>query len=156
MRVAKLREGATIPTRKHPDDAGWDLYAFGGHTVKSHSFKTIPAGVTIEIPKNVVGLIKPKGGSNYLIGAGVVDAGYQGEIMVKVFNVYKMPVHIQHGQAFAQIVFLPLYDAGSELNEVSLDDIHQVKTLRSATGGILKGVASTDLINNEGSYRYWD
>ena len=150
MRVAKLRDGVKIPTKKHPDDAGWDLYTFGGHTIKANSFKTIPTGVTIEIPKGVVGIIKPKGRSNYLIGAGVVDAGYQGEIMVKVMNTQNRDIALAHNQAFAQIVFLPIYDAGLKLEEVSQDDIHQEKSLRSATGGI-HTVKSTPEIIGDGT-----
>jgi len=77
MRVAKLREGAKIPTKNHPDDAGWDLYSFGEYYIPGSNFRSIPTGVTIDIPRGIVGLIKPKGRSNYLIGAGVVDSGYQ-------------------------------------------------------------------------------
>ena len=30
--------------------------------------------------------IRPKGRNNHLVGSGIVDAGYQGEILVKVVN----------------------------------------------------------------------
>jgi dUTP pyrophosphatase len=149
MRVAKLHEKAIIPTKKHPDDAGWDLYAVGMHLVEARSFKRVPTGITIEIPKNVVGLIKPKGSSNYLVGAGVIDAGYQGEILVKVANIYSNPIQIMHQVAFAQIVFLPIYNVGLELDEVTKDEIYKVKTMRGPTAGILRGVASAEIIKDE-------
>ena len=150
MWVAKLQYGAKIPTKKHPDDAGWDLYTTATKVISAHTIETIPTGITLEIPKNVVGIIKPKGGSNYLIGAGVIDAGYQGEILVKVANVSPKTIVLSRGVAFAQIVFIPIYDAGAELDEVSEDEIHTEKSLRSATGGI-HTVKSTPEIIGDGT-----
>ena len=47
--------------------------------------------MTVEIPAGYVGLVKPKGRNDHLLGAGVVDAGYQGEILVKVVNPFTPP-----------------------------------------------------------------
>lgn len=135
MRFAKLYEDAIAPTRKHSTDAGIDFYAYGDYIIEPNSYKTIKTGITVEIPNRTFGLLKPKGRSNYLIGAGVVDEGYQGEILVKVFNPTLARLVFRNGVPVAQMVIIPIHTASPY--EVSLEEIHQEKTERSATGGIV-------------------
>ncbi|NTW43286.1 MAG: dUTP diphosphatase, partial [Anaerolineaceae bacterium] len=82
IKIAKLVPNAIIPTRKHADDAGIDLYASQNIAIPALSYTIVSTGITVEIQHGFVGLIKPKGRNNHILGAGVVDAGYQGEILV--------------------------------------------------------------------------
>ena len=134
--IARLRPEAILPKRKHPQDAGLDLYAVETSLVEPHGFAIVPTGITLEIPAGVVGLIKPKGGSNHLLGAGVVDAGYQGEILVKVSNPTAMPLIFQPGDAVGQILFIPVFTP--QVQELPLDQIHAQKSSRGGDGGILR------------------
>ena len=59
--IARLRPDARIPTRKHPADAGLDLYAVEAVTLAPHSVGIVPTGITLEIPAGVVALIKTQG-----------------------------------------------------------------------------------------------
>jgi len=133
--VARLRSDATLPTRKHPADAGLDVYAVEPVIIPAHQFAIVPTGITIEIPAGYVGILKPKGRSNHLLGAGVVDAGYQGEILVKVANLTNDPLLIASGDAVGQMVILPVFTPA--VVEVTLDEIHTEKTTRAGTGGIV-------------------
>ena len=135
IKAAKLRDDAIIPTRKHPDDAGIDFYSAEEKTVMPHSFGVVGTGITVEIPAGFVGLLKPKSRNDHLVGAGVVDAGYQGEIRIKIANVTDEPLDIHFGQAVAQMLLIPVVTP--EVEAVSPEFIHQESTARGATGGIL-------------------
>jgi dUTP pyrophosphatase len=135
LRIAKLRPDAYLPTRKHPADAGLDLYAVEAVTLAPHAVGIVPTGITIEIPSGLVGLVKPKGRSNHLLGAGVVDAGYQGEILVKVVNPSSQPLTFQPGDAVGQLILLPVFTPAVE--EVSAEEIHPQASSRGGAGGIV-------------------
>ncbi|MFA5837392.1 MAG: hypothetical protein WC837_10605 [Bellilinea sp.] len=135
IRIARLRPDAFLPTRKHPADAGLDIYAVDAVKVAPHNFAIVPTGVTVEIPDGYVGLLKPKGRNNHLLGAGVVDAGYQGEILVKVANLTDQSVVFGPGDAVGQLVILPVLTP--EVEEVSVAEIHTKKTTRGGAGGIV-------------------
>jgi dUTP pyrophosphatase len=137
IKIAKLYEGAVLPTRKNFTDAGLDLYAFvenkGYSFIAPNSMGIVRTGITIEIPKGYFGLIKPKSKSNFLVGAGVVDESYQGELLVKLFSYTGYT--LVTGDPIAQLLIIPCITP--EVEEVSTNDIHQVKTMRGKTGGIV-------------------
>jgi dUTP pyrophosphatase len=135
IRIARLRPGATLPTRKHPADAGMDLYAAEAVSIQPHSAAIVPTGVTVEIPGGYVGLVKPKGRNDHLLGAGVVDAGYQGEILVKVVNPFTQALEIRAGDAIGQMVILPIVTPAVE--EVPAEEIHREESTRGGSGGIV-------------------
>jgi dUTP pyrophosphatase len=135
IRIARLRPSATLPTRKHPADAGLDLYAAEALVIAPHAAAIVPSGVTVEILPGYVGLVKPKGRNDHLLGAGVVDAGYQGEILVKVINPFPHPLEIRAGEAIGQLVILPVVTPAVE--EVSPQEIHAQRSSRGTSGGIV-------------------
>lgn len=114
-----LDEGAKMPTRAHPWDAGLDLYtpvdAFVPHSqifpfeyVKIGA-AIIDTGVHVEIPEGYVGFIKSKSGLNVnhgLTAEGVIDAHYTGSIAVKLYNHTSKPYQFKAGDKIAQLVIL--------------------------------------------------
>jgi dUTP pyrophosphatase len=134
IKVARLYKDATIPTRKHSMDAGMDLYCMKSFQVLPHNITVVHTGIIIEIPKGFVGLIKPKGANMHLVGSGVVDAGYQGEILVKIANTKEHVLSYDKGYPIAQLLIIPIVTP--EIVEVNLEDILEVKTERGDTGGI--------------------
>ena len=135
LKIARLDADAKLPTRKHATDAGIDIYSNQTVTIMPHSFAIVSTGITIEIEPGFVGLLKPKGRNNHLLGAGVVDAGYQGEILVKVSNITAYPLEINPGDAIGQLVILPIITPA--IIEVSQDQIHKKNSSRGETGGIV-------------------
>lgn len=135
IKIAKLQKEAILPVRKHPDDAGIDFFAAEPLEIPAHSFGIVKTGITVEIPKGFVGLMMPKSRNDHLLGAGVIDAGYQGEIQIKVANMKDKPLIIEYGKAVGQMLLVPIETPAVE--EISLDEIHQKKSARGATGGIL-------------------
>lgn len=108
-----LDEKAKMPTKAHETDAGFDLYAPEDAFVRCRSSEIIDTGVHIEIPKGYVGFLKSKSGLNVkngITGEGVIDAGYTGSIVAKLYNNGYEAVKFKKGQKIIQIVFLPIPD----------------------------------------------
>lgn len=135
LRAARLHPNAKLPTRKHPQDAGVDLYSLDAAIIAPHSAAILPTGITLEIPAGYVGLLKPKGRSDHLLGSGVVDAGYQGEILIKVVNPYDRPLEIPAGGALGQLLLIPIVTPAVE--EVPPEEIHAQSSSRGGSGGIV-------------------
>ena len=115
-----LDEGAKMPTKAHDADAGFDLYAPRAFTVLRGASTIIDTGVHIEIPKGYVGFLKSKSGLNVkygITGEGVIDAGYTGSIVAKLYNNGANPVRFDEGQKIIQIVFLPIPEVELELTD---------------------------------------
>ena len=108
----KLDVGAKMPTRAHEWDAGLDLYARDYKVVGGMDSGVFDTGVHMEIPNGFVGFIKSKSGLNIMHGLrceGVVDSGYTGSIVVKLYNDTVMPYRVLPGDKIAQLVILPVW-----------------------------------------------
>ena len=82
----------------------------------------VDTGVHVELPPNTVGMLKSKSGLNVkcsLVGEGVIDEGYTGSIVVKMYNHGEKPVVISKGSKLIQLVVLPaLYPRIVEVGEI--------------------------------------
>ncbi len=134
LKFARLDPDAAAPSRKHPTDAGVDVYANEDVRIAPFSYRVVHTGVTFSIPEGTLLQVWPKGRNNHLLGAGVIDAGYQGEIMIKVVNYAWKPLRIRRGDAIAQLVHLPVITEPVE--ESPLEEIHRERSARAADGGI--------------------
>lgn len=116
-----LDENAKMPTKAHPDtDAGFDLYAPERFVIRARDSAVIDTGVHIEIPKGYVGFLKSKSGLNVrngISGEGVIDAGYTGTIVAKLYNNGYEFLKFEKGQKIIQIVFLPIPEVELELTD---------------------------------------
>ena len=135
IKVYKKHKDATLPTRKHPEDAGLDLYCLEDISLLSNSISVHRTGISLVIPPGFFGLIKPKGGSNHLVGAGVVDENYRGEILVKLVNPNEYSnLNFVKGSAIAQIIIVPvIYPTPLEID---YDPEKKLSTTRGSSGGI--------------------
>lgn len=114
----KLDEGAVMPTRAHSTDAGLDLYARETVIVPVKESATFDTGVHIELPKGTVGMIKSKSGLNVkhgLTSEGVIDVGYTGSIVVKLYNNSGYDYTVNAGDKISQLVILPIITPDLEL-----------------------------------------
>ena len=112
LKVKKLSSDAIIPTQSNSSDAGWDLYALEHRYVPSNRRALIKTGISLEIPDGFVGLIWPRSGLAVKKGidvfAGVVDAGYRGDVGVCLYNSSQTEFQVQAGDRIAQIIFQPV------------------------------------------------
>ncbi|HEX5761586.1 MAG TPA: dUTP diphosphatase [Solirubrobacterales bacterium] len=115
LRVAKLRDEATLPTRAHPDDAGLDLYACEPAHIGPGERWSVATGVGIEVPEGHAGLVLPRSGlarehGIALVNApGLIDAGYRGELRVLLLNTDPAETfRVEPGDRIAQLVVAPI------------------------------------------------
>jgi dUTP pyrophosphatase len=134
----KIDSNAFAPTRKFPTDAGADLYALDTVLINVGKIKLVRTGVKVKIPKGHVGLFWPKGRSDFLIGSGVIDESYQGEMIVKIFNSCDYQLAIKRGEPIVQLLIIPIVT--EPIEEVKEEDLFPEKTDRGETGGIHKGL----------------
>lgn len=110
MRVV-LDEGAYIPERAHEADAGADLRTPYRVIVYPENSVTVDTGVHVEIPAGYVGLLKSKSGLNVkcdLTGEGVIDSGYTGSIVCKLYNHGEYMHIFERGDKIIQLVIVPI------------------------------------------------
>jgi dUTP pyrophosphatase len=132
---AKLDQEAKNPIRKHPMDAGVDVFALKNGVVLPFSSKIISTGLTFEIPQGYMLEARPKSRHNHLIGAGIIDTGYQGEILIKVVNYGIMPMRIKKWDPIAQLILVKIETP--PLEQIDLMNIHEQESERGGTGGIV-------------------
>lgn len=123
MRV-KLDKGAFMPERAHILDAGYDIRTPVSITVPPFTAHNGPGkaivytGVHVEIPKWYAGYIKSKSGLNTwddIISEGVIDAGYTGQIVVKLYNLGTVEKHFDAGDKITQLVIGSIITPDMEL-----------------------------------------
>ena len=110
MRIV-IDKNAFMPTRAHETDAGLDLYSPIDITVPARGSAIIDTGVHIQLPKGTAGMIKSKSGLNVkhdITSEGVVDAGYIGSMVVKLYNHGDTDYHVQRGDKISQLVIVQI------------------------------------------------
>lgn len=108
----KIDENAFVPTRAHETDAGLDLYAREDQIVPAHGSAIFDTGVHVELPPFTAGFIKSKSGLNVkhdLTSEGVLDVGYTGSIVVKLYNHGDAPYLVQRGDKISQLVVVDIH-----------------------------------------------
>lgn len=114
----KLDPGAYVPGRAHPTDAGLDLRSPVNEFVPSFGSAIIDTGVHVEIPKGYVGMLKSKSGLNVkhgLTSEGVIDSGYTGSIVVKLYNHSAKEYLVKKGDKISQLVIMPIFTPQLEI-----------------------------------------
>lgn len=137
MRVV-LDENAILPTRAHDTDAGLDLYSREDKVVPAGGSAVFDTGVHIELPIETVvikkmephptlpgvsferehdvmmltaGLLVSKSGLNVkhnITSTGLIDVGYNGSIVVKLYNHGTEDYKVKRGDKISQLVILPI------------------------------------------------
>jgi len=124
IKFHKASKGAEIPKRATEGAAGFDLFANSLHDIRPMDRTVINTGITVEIPPNAVGIIKPRSGLAVRNGidvmAGVIDSDYRGEVKVLLINQGEELFKVRPGDRIAQILFMPIITAsetGGKLSE---------------------------------------
>lgn len=106
-----IESGCYVPQKAHTTDAGFDIRTPEEVVVEPRSSAIIDTGVHMEIPEGYVGMLKSKSGLNVksgIVSEGVIDAGYVGSIVVKLYNHSDTPKHFYKGDKITQIVIMPI------------------------------------------------
>lgn len=119
--IIKLDPGAYMPVRAHRTDAGLDLISPKSFVIPAQASYTVDTGVHVELPEGYVGMLKSKSGLNVkhsITSEGVIDEGYTGSIIVKLYNHGLNPVSITEGQKITQLVIIPYIAPIIEIGEL--------------------------------------
>ena len=107
----KLDKDALMPTRAHFTDAGLDLYTREKKKIWAGQSTIFDTGVHVELPKGYYGKIESKSGLNVKHGivclGGVIDEGYTGSIVVKLYNCGSESYLFNKGDKIAQLIIMP-------------------------------------------------
>ena len=106
-----IDEGAKMPERAHAEDAGLDLFSREDKIVPSHGSAIFDTGAHIELESGTVGFLKSKSGLNVkhdITSEGVIDSGFGGSIVVKLYNHGNEPYHVKEGDKITQLVVVPI------------------------------------------------
>ena len=116
-----IRGEKSPPLRANPSDAGLDLRWTPSEesetalSIGPGESVLVPTGCKFAIPHGYMMEIKNKSGIAYkkqlLVGACVVDSGYDGEVFVNLHNIGTEPQILAPGDKVAQAVVIPVVHA---------------------------------------------
>lgn len=113
----RLGQEFPLPSYGTPHSAGLDLRAMIDETLvlAPNEVKLVSTGMSLFLAdSNYVGLIKPRSGLGHKKGLvlgnleGVIDADYQGPLMMSLWNRSPQSITIEPGEAVAQFVVVPM------------------------------------------------
>lgn len=114
LQVKKLRDDAYEPMYNYESDSGFDLHSVEDITLPPFGRALVPTGLAFGIPPEYEIQVRPKSGLAIKQGLtvlntpGTVDAGYDGEVKVIVFNTNNYEVTITKGMKIGQAVLAPV------------------------------------------------
>ncbi|UXS57008.1 dUTP diphosphatase [Staphylococcus delphini] len=90
LQIKLLSENATMPTRNHDTDAGFDIYAAETVVLEPQEKALIATDIAVNIPKGYVGLLTSRSGvsskTHLVIETGKIDAGFTGNMKINIKN----------------------------------------------------------------------
>jgi len=145
----RMRETAQAPRRANPSDAGMDL-AFAPDsnepaTIRPGESMICASGLKFGVPHGYMLQIMNRSSiaamRSLIVGAHVVDAGYDGEVFINLHNVGQDVQVIQPGDRIAQAVLIPVVPVNPV--EYEWDDLYSRVRVHSSRGDGALG--STDV-----------
>lgn len=141
LKFKKINDNAVLPTKKNPSDAGFDLYAVKDTFILAKSQETIHTGLQLAdviTDAPIVIQLWSKSGLDsehaLHVGAGIVDQGYRGEVLVLLKNTSDNNYMVEKGDKVAQLI--PVY-----IPEVIIEETDEIiEADRGNDGGILRAV----------------
>lgn len=104
-----LDDGAYMPSRGHGTDAGLDLRTPKAVTVPAYGSAIVDTGVHVALPHGCAGLLVSKSGLNVrhdITSTGLIDEGYTGSIVVKLYNHGGGDYQLEAGDKITQLVVI--------------------------------------------------
>jgi dUTP pyrophosphatase len=116
IEYAKVREGVKSPCRANPSDAGLDVHynpPSGAITLIDPGFsQRLQTGLRFGVPHGYMLQVMNRSSiaakRDLVVGAHVVDSGYDGEVFIDLHNVGNMAQIIEPGDKIAQVVLIPV------------------------------------------------
>ena len=120
LKVKRLTDTAKLPVKAHTGDLGYDVFADEDKWIPYGEYRLISTGISIWSNSYKYGFIIKDRSSIAMKGlfthAGVIDAGYTGEIKIFFHNVSNTSIKIEKGDKIAQLI--PTKVINFEIEEV--------------------------------------
>jgi len=125
LRCKLLRPDAKAPTIAHPgEDLGYDLYAAETVVFPARGHAVVPTGVSMELTAAdgtpMGALVRDRSSiaiRRIITTAGVIDAGYRGDVKIVMENVGDMEQTIHAGDKIANLLPYPVLTTAVEVVE---------------------------------------
>ena len=144
LEYLRMRDSAKPPVRSNPSDAGLDIFynpekedavtiAPGESVVLETGYRFgVPHGYMLEV-KNRSGLASKR---SLVVGACVIDAGYDGEVLINLHNIGTETQIVEAGSKIAQIIMVPVvHFRALESHNDNLYDWYPIAMTERGEGG---------------------
>jgi dUTP pyrophosphatase len=116
LEYAKVRPNAISPERANPSDAGLDVFFSPEAPVtvllNPGDSKILPTGLKFGVPHGYMLEVKNRSSvaakRSLIVGACVVDSGYDGEVFINLHNIGNTIQVLSPGDKVAQLVMTPV------------------------------------------------
>jgi len=118
IEYVRVREDVKPPERANPSDAGLDVFfcpddaAVSAVTIAAGESKILPTGLRFGVPHGYMMQAMNRSGiaakRSLVVGAHVIDSGYDGEVFINLHNIGKETQVVKAGTKIAQLVMIPV------------------------------------------------
>ncbi|HEY1577163.1 MAG TPA: dUTP diphosphatase [Terracidiphilus sp.] len=123
LRVKLLESGARVPVVAHPgEDLGYDVFSLEGVILEPHRTVRVRTGISVEARHPGTGaplglLVRDRSSmaaKGIATTAGVIDAGYRGEVQIVMTNLGTDAIELKAGEKIAQMIPVPVLTGAIE------------------------------------------
>ena len=116
LRVKLLDPAARLPVVAHPgEDLGYDIFSLESVLLEPHKPIRVRTGISVEARHPETGtplglLVRDRSSmasKGIATTAGVIDAGYRGEVQIVMTNLGDSPIQLSAGEKIAQMIPVP-------------------------------------------------
>jgi dUTP pyrophosphatase len=127
LRVKLLDPVARLPIVAHPgEDLGYDVFALESVTLAPRATVRVRTGIAVEARHPLTGdplglLVRDRSSvasRGIATTAGVIDAGYRGEILILMTNIGSESQRLNAGEKIAQMIPVPILTGPVQQAEV--------------------------------------
>ena len=114
----EVREGAKAPNRANPSDAGLDVFYcpvdpnISAISIMPGENKLLPTGLKFGVPHGYMLQVCNRSSMgakrSLVVGAHIVDSGYDGEVFIDLHNIGTEEQFVGAGDKIAQLILVPV------------------------------------------------
>jgi dUTP pyrophosphatase len=113
----KLRDSALDPVRANPSDAGLDVFYCPSDNrdsirIDERNSVVLETGLKFGVPHGYMLEVKNRSSiaskRKLIVGACVIDPGYNGELFINLINIGNKPQILEAGTKIAQVIMVPI------------------------------------------------
>ena len=154
----RVRNNARPPERANPSDAGLDVFysplvGKGDITIAPRQSVIVPTGLRFGVPHGYMLEVKNRSSiaakRSLVVGACVIDSGYDGEVFINLHNLGNETQIIEAGQKIAQLVMMPVVHFRALETNASLYDWYPITISARGDGALGSTDATTQKLSEQ-------